>query len=86
MDDHIQHEEGGHRGAFFVEQDGRRVAEMTYSFQIGKKLKIRIFLEKKLRQMLRLMAISSQLEGILLFAERLREVSMLQVAICLLMQ
>lgn len=27
----IAHEEHGHRGAFFVEQGGRRVAEMTYS-------------------------------------------------------
>lgn len=26
----IQHEQEGNRGAFFVEQDGRRVAEMTY--------------------------------------------------------
>jgi predicted GNAT family acetyltransferase len=27
----IAHEETGHRGAFFIEQDGKRVAEMTYS-------------------------------------------------------
>jgi hypothetical protein len=27
----IQHEEGGHRGAFFIELDGKRVARMTYS-------------------------------------------------------
>lgn len=27
----IQHEETGHRGAFFVEQDGKRLAQMTYS-------------------------------------------------------
>lgn len=27
----MAHEESGHRGAFFVEQDGKRVAEMTYS-------------------------------------------------------
>lgn len=27
----ISHEESGHRGAFFIEQDGKRVAEMTYS-------------------------------------------------------
>ena len=27
----IRHEETGHRGAFFVERDGKRVAEMTYS-------------------------------------------------------
>lgn len=26
----IQHELEGNRGAFFVEQDGKRVAEMTY--------------------------------------------------------
>ena len=27
----IKHEEHGHRGAFFVDQDGKRIAEMTYS-------------------------------------------------------
>jgi len=27
----IAHEEHGHRGAFFLEQDGKRLAEMTYS-------------------------------------------------------
>jgi len=27
----IEHEEHGHRGAFFVVQDGKRVAELTYS-------------------------------------------------------
>jgi predicted GNAT family acetyltransferase len=27
----ISHEESGHRGAFFLERDGKRVAEMTYS-------------------------------------------------------
>jgi predicted GNAT family acetyltransferase len=27
----ITHEESGHRGAFFVTQDGVRLAEMTYS-------------------------------------------------------
>jgi len=27
----IKHEETGHRGAFFFEQDGKRLAEMTYS-------------------------------------------------------
>lgn len=27
----IGHEEDGHRGAFFIEQDGKRVAAMTYS-------------------------------------------------------
>ena len=27
----IAHEETGHRGAFYMEQDGKRVAEMTYS-------------------------------------------------------
>lgn len=30
-DTRIAHEEHGHRGAFFVEEAGRRVAEMTYS-------------------------------------------------------
>ena len=25
----IKHEEHGHRGAFFVDQDGKRIAEMT---------------------------------------------------------
>jgi predicted GNAT family acetyltransferase len=27
----IAHEEKGHRGAFYVEQDGKRLAQMTYS-------------------------------------------------------
>ena len=27
----IQHEELGHRGAFFVDQDGRRLAQLTYT-------------------------------------------------------
>jgi predicted GNAT family acetyltransferase len=27
----IAHEESGHRGAFYFEQDGKRLAEMTYS-------------------------------------------------------
>jgi predicted GNAT family acetyltransferase len=27
----IVHEEHGHRGSFFIEQDGKRVARMTYS-------------------------------------------------------
>lgn len=27
----IEHEEHGHRGAFFIQLDGKRVAEMTYS-------------------------------------------------------
>ncbi len=27
----IAHEEHGHRGAFFIEQDGKRLAKMTYS-------------------------------------------------------
>lgn len=31
MDHVISHEETGHRGAFFVAQDGERLAEMTYS-------------------------------------------------------
>jgi predicted GNAT family acetyltransferase len=31
MDISVSHEEHGHRGAFFVMQDGKRLAEMTYS-------------------------------------------------------
>lgn len=27
----IQHDSSGHRGAFYIERDGRRLAEMTYS-------------------------------------------------------
>jgi uncharacterized protein len=27
----IAHRETGHRGAFYIEQDGKRLAEMTYS-------------------------------------------------------
>lgn len=29
--DAIQHREDGHRGSFFIEQDGKRLAELTYS-------------------------------------------------------
>lgn len=29
--DTIQHREDGHRGSFFIERDGERLAEMTYS-------------------------------------------------------
>ena len=31
MEHPIEHEESDHRGAFFIEHDGKRVAEMTYS-------------------------------------------------------
>ncbi|SRR5258706_4071294 len=31
MQHSIAHEESGHRGAFFITEDGKRVAEMTYS-------------------------------------------------------
>ena len=31
MERPIAHEESGHRGAFFIAQDGKRLAEMTYS-------------------------------------------------------
>ena len=27
----IEHEESGHRGAFFLRQDGKRLAELTYT-------------------------------------------------------
>jgi predicted GNAT family acetyltransferase len=27
----IQHDHSGHRGAFFLERDGKRLAEMTYT-------------------------------------------------------
>jgi predicted GNAT family acetyltransferase len=27
----IEHEQSGHRGAFFVEEDGKRLAELTYT-------------------------------------------------------
>lgn len=27
----IEHEESGHRGAFFIAQDGQRLAQMTYT-------------------------------------------------------
>ena len=27
---HIQHEQPDHKGAFYIEQDGKRIAEMTY--------------------------------------------------------
>ncbi len=30
-DDSVHHEETGHRGSFFIERDGKRVAELTYS-------------------------------------------------------
>ena len=31
MERPIEHEEHGHRGSFFIEQDGKRLARMTYS-------------------------------------------------------
>lgn len=31
MSDTIVHDETGHRGAFYIEREGKRVAEMTYS-------------------------------------------------------
>ena len=31
MERTIAHEESGHRGAFFIVQNGKRLAEMTYS-------------------------------------------------------
>ena len=31
MKNQIQHEETEHRGAFFIEEGGKRVAELTYS-------------------------------------------------------
>ncbi len=31
MERTIAHEESGHRGAFFIVQDGKRLAQMTYS-------------------------------------------------------
>lgn len=30
MDMKIEHEDNGHKGAFFIETDGQRVGEMTY--------------------------------------------------------
>jgi predicted GNAT family acetyltransferase len=30
MDDVISHEDDGHRGTFFIEKDGARIAAMTY--------------------------------------------------------
>jgi predicted GNAT family acetyltransferase len=29
--DHISHERSGHRGAFFIERDGERLAQMSYT-------------------------------------------------------
>ncbi|RPH66783.1 MAG: N-acetyltransferase [Burkholderiales bacterium] len=34
-EDPIEHESDGRRGAFFIERDGRRVAELTYSRSEG---------------------------------------------------
>jgi uncharacterized protein len=31
MNELIEHEDSGHRGVFFMEQDGKRVAELTYA-------------------------------------------------------
>lgn len=31
MERTIEHEEAAHRGAFFIRQDSKRIAEMTYS-------------------------------------------------------
>jgi uncharacterized protein len=30
MERRIEHQDSGRRGAFFIEQDGRRIAELTY--------------------------------------------------------
>jgi predicted GNAT family acetyltransferase len=35
VEDPIQHQSDGRRGAFFIERDGRRVAELTYSLDDG---------------------------------------------------
>ena len=31
MENHVRHEQSGHRGAFFLERGGKRLAEMTYT-------------------------------------------------------
>jgi uncharacterized protein len=31
MDEIIEHEDHGHRGAFFITRDGKRIAEMAYA-------------------------------------------------------
>jgi len=35
VEDPIQHRSDGRRGAFFIERDGRRIAELTYSLDDG---------------------------------------------------
>ena len=45
----ISHSETGHRGVFFLERSGRRVAELTYSLSAGKALVDHTFVEPALR-------------------------------------
>ncbi len=35
LEDPIRHQSDGRRGAFFIERDGRRIAELTYSLGDG---------------------------------------------------
>jgi hypothetical protein len=35
MERPISHEENGHRGVFYIEQDGKRLAKMTYTRTSG---------------------------------------------------
>ena len=45
----IRHSESGHRGVFFLERDGRRVAELTYSLSGDKALVDHTYVDPALR-------------------------------------
>lgn len=45
----IRHTQSGHRGVFFLERDGRRVGELTYSLADGRALVDHTFVEPALR-------------------------------------
>ena len=45
----IEHEEAGGRGAFFVTQGGKRVAELTYSAAEGQAIVSHTWVEPRLR-------------------------------------
>ena len=48
-EDPIQHQSDGHRGAFFIERDGRRVAELTYARGEGVVIVDHTWVEPRLR-------------------------------------
>jgi predicted GNAT family acetyltransferase len=50
MIDKISHQESGDRGAFYIERDGKRIAEMTYSQQTAQRIVVdHTFVDTSLR-------------------------------------